>query len=120
VRIAAKAHLPFDPTNKSNAASAPWIMVGGSYSGSMSAWTEATSPGTFWAYHASSAPVEAIGDYWQYFVPVEAAMPRNCSSDVQAVIKYVDQVFATGSKKEQQALKDKFGLGKLRNDDFAG
>lgn len=117
--IAANAHFPFDPSNKSNAAYAPWIMIGGSYSGALSAWTESTSPGTFWAYHASSAPVEAISDYWQYFAPVALAMPKNCSEDVQAVIAHVDQVYETGSKKEQQALQNMFGLGKLRYDDFA-
>ncbi|KFY11940.1 hypothetical protein V492_04182, partial [Pseudogymnoascus sp. VKM F-4246] len=120
VNIAATAKLPFDPSHKSDAAHAPWIFMGGSYSGSLSAWTEATSPGTFWAYHSSSAPVEAIDDYWQYFEPVELAMPRNCSADVKSVVKYIDNVFAHGSPKEQVALKEKFGLGKLRNDDFSG
>lgn len=95
-------------------------MMGGSYAGSLSAWTESVSPGTFWAYHSSSAPVEAIDDYWQYFVPVEKAMARNCSSDVSNVVEYIDKVFARGSQKEQVALKEKFGLGKLRNDDFSG
>lgn len=38
-------------------------MVGGSYSGALTAWTESVAPGTFWAYHATSAPVEAIYDY---------------------------------------------------------
>ncbi|OAF60366.1 hypothetical protein VC83_03247 [Pseudogymnoascus destructans] len=119
VRIAATAQLPFDPSHKSDAAHAPWIMMGGSYAGSLSAWTESVSPGTFWAYHSSSAPVEAIDDYWQYFVPVEKAMPRNCSSDVSKAVEYIDKVFAKGSQKEQVALKEKFGLGKLRNDDFS-
>lgn len=49
------------PTN--NLIEQPWVLSGGSYSGALSAWTESTAPGTFWAYHASSAPVEAIYDY---------------------------------------------------------
>lgn len=61
--------------------------------------------------------MEAVYDYWQYFHPVEKAMPRNCSRDVSAVIDYVDTVFAYGSLKEKQALKDKFGLGELQDDD---
>jgi hypothetical protein len=55
--------LPFDPSGNSNAAKAPWVLVGGSYSGALAAWTEITAPGTFWAYHASSAPVQAIANY---------------------------------------------------------
>lgn len=63
VTIAKKIDLPFDTNHASNADKAPWIFVGGSYSGSLAAWIESTAPGTFWAYHASSAPVEAIKDY---------------------------------------------------------
>ena len=55
--------LPFDSDGRTNAPQAPWVLAGGSYSGALAAWTEATAPGTFWAYHASSAPVEAIYDY---------------------------------------------------------
>ena len=55
--------LPFDKNKSSNAPQAPWVLSGGSYSGALSAWTESTSPGTFWAYHSSSAPVQAIYNY---------------------------------------------------------
>ena len=61
--FAKTVQLPFDSNSSSNAPQAPWVLSGGSYSGALSAWTEATAPGTFWAYHASSAPVEAIYDY---------------------------------------------------------
>lgn len=63
VNFAKTVKLPFDTNHSSNADNAPWVFSGGSYSGALSAWTESTSPGTFWAYHASSAPVEAISDY---------------------------------------------------------
>ena len=62
VHFAKVAPLPFD-SKKSNADKAPWVFSGGSYSGALAAWIESTSPGTFWAYHASSAPVQAIDDY---------------------------------------------------------
>lgn len=55
--------LPFDSNGSSNAPGAPWVFSGGSYSGALSAWTESVDPGTFWAYHASSAVVEAIYDF---------------------------------------------------------
>jgi hypothetical protein len=55
--------LPFDTDHSSNAQNAPWVYSGGSYSGALSAWTESVAPGTFWAYHSSSAPVEAIEDF---------------------------------------------------------
>ena len=61
--FAQTAALPWDKGSKSNADNAPWVLIGGSYSGALTAWTAIISPGTFWAYSASSAPVEAISDY---------------------------------------------------------
>lgn len=55
--------LPFDSNGSSNAANAPWVMAGGSYSGALTAWVESVDPGTYWAYYATSAVVEAIGDF---------------------------------------------------------
>lgn len=61
--FAKTAKLPWDKGCKSNAGNAPWVLMGGSYSGALTAWTARISPGTFWAYSASSAPVQAISDY---------------------------------------------------------
>lgn len=110
VNFAKVAPLPFDTNGATNAGKAPWVFSGGSYSGALSAWIESTSPGTFWAYHASSAPVEALSDFWQYFAPVQQGMPQNCSKDVSLVIDYMDNVFNSGTEAEKLALKTKFGL----------
>ncbi|KAJ5191835.1 Peptidase S28 [Penicillium cinerascens] len=111
--------LPFDTDSSSNAQYAPWVLSGGSYSGALTAWTESTSPGTFWAYHSTSAPVEAIYDYWQYFIPVQEGMAKNCSRDVTRVVDHIDSVYEAGNEKDIQDLKDMFGLGDLEFDDFA-
>ncbi|PVH89666.1 putative serine protease K12H4.7 [Cadophora sp. DSE1049] len=113
--------LPFDTDHSSNADKAPWVFSGGSYSGALAAWTEKLAPGTFWAYHASSAPVEAIYDYWQYFTPVQEGMPKNCSKDITAVVEYMDDVFMHGKESEKLALKAQFGLESLDHyDDVMG
>jgi len=118
--FARSVSLPFDKTNSSQADKAPWVFSGGSYSGALSAWTASTDPGTFWAYHATSAPVEAIYDYWQYFAPIQQGMAKNCSADLSLVIDHIDNVLTTGTKKEQNELKARFGLeGLEHNDDFA-
>ncbi|TVY71366.1 putative extracellular serine carboxypeptidase [Lachnellula suecica] len=112
--------LPFDTNHSSNAQNAPWVMTGGSCSGALSAWTASLQPGTFWAYHASSAPVQAIDDFWQYFYPIQQGMPQNCSSDVTLVIDHIDSVLTNGTGDEICALKKSFGLDALEhNDDFA-
>ena len=118
--FARNAELPFDKSGRTNAKNAPWIMMGGSYSGALSAWTESVDPGTFWAYHSSSAPVQAISDYWAYFSPVQEGMPKNCSKDVNLVIEHIDDVLKTGSDEAVYDLKAMFGLETVEhNDDFA-
>ncbi|KAL3959550.1 hypothetical protein ACCO45_004667 [Purpureocillium lilacinum] len=88
--------------------------------GALAAWTNVLAPGTFWAYHASSAVVEDISTLWQYYVPVEKALPRNCSADYRRVISHVDKVLAEGTPEKRQRLKDLFGFGDLKHDaDFA-
>jgi hypothetical protein len=116
----AKAFVPpFDESGGSAAGRAPWVFVGGSYAGALAGWLAALEPGTFWAYYGSSGVVEAVGDFWQYFVPVQEATPRNCSADVDKVIKYVDVVLSFGSEKRKRELKDQFMLGELEDGDFA-
>nr|POF03037.1 putative extracellular serine carboxypeptidase [Quercus suber] len=113
--------LPFAKHAPSTADAVPWVIMGGSYSGALSAWTESVAPGTFWAYHASSAPVQAIIDYWAYFVPVQESMPKNCSKDVSLVVDYMDDILMHGSASEIDSLKAKFGLQNVtHNDDFMG
>lgn len=118
--FANNVRLPFDLNGTSSPTNAPWLFSGGSYSGALSAWINAVAPGTFWAHHASSAVVEAIGDFWQYFEPVRLGMPQNCSTDVTKVVEYVDNILMTGSDDDKFAIKKKFGLETVEfDDDFA-
>ncbi|KAK4233586.1 hypothetical protein C8A03DRAFT_38691 [Achaetomium macrosporum] len=110
---------PFDTSGASAPDKAPWVFIGGSYSGALAGWLAALEPGTFWAYYSSSGVVEAIGDFWQYFAPVQEATPKNCSADVNAVVNYVDFTLTFGTAKQKKALKDKFLLGDLEDADFA-
>lgn len=119
VHFAQSVKLPFDLNGTSNAPTAPWIWVGGSYSGALGAWIESLAPGTFWATHSSSGPVEAIYDYWQYFTGTQDGMPQNCSKDYTAIINHVDNVLTHGSPEEQTDLKQLFGLQDLAHLDDA-
>ncbi|KAK1756745.1 hypothetical protein QBC47DRAFT_377545 [Echria macrotheca] len=92
-------------------------MVGGSYSGALAAWTYKLAPDAFWAYHASSGPVNAIYDYWSYFLPIYRGMPKNCSADMVAIAEHIDRVIDTGNATEVHRLKDMFGLADVEHDD---
>lgn len=112
--------LPFDKHGQSNAQHAPWVQMGCSYSSALAAWTAVLDPGTYWAYHVSSGPVQVSANYWEYYLPIQRGMPQNCSKDVSLVIDYVDDILIHGSKKQQQELKAMFKLERLEhNDDFA-
>jgi len=110
--------LPFAQHFGSNADDVPWVVMGGSYSGALSAWLASVEPGTFWAYHASSAPVEAISDYWSYFYPVQEGMPQNCSRDVSLVIDHMDAILVNGTAQEADELKAMFRMDGIADDDF--
>ena len=109
--FANNVQLPFAQKGyRSNAADVPWILLGSSYAGNLAAWTASVRPGTFWAYHASSAPLQAIADYWQYWLPIQRGMPANCSKDVPMVIDYMDNIWVNGTTEEIDRLKSIFGL----------
>lgn len=61
--FANNVQLPFDSNGSSNAQNAPWVMAGGSYSGALTGWVASVDPGTYWAYYATSAVVQAIDDF---------------------------------------------------------
>ncbi|KAG8909078.1 hypothetical protein FRC01_007149, partial [Tulasnella sp. 417] len=114
------AKLPWTKKAKNSSPKAvPWINIGCSYPGVLSAYTQQRYPELFAAAWASSAPVQAVGDFWQYFEPIEEGMPKNCSKDVGEAITHIDQILLHGSEAEKRKLKESFGLEKLRDDDFA-
>ncbi|KAJ7126407.1 serine carboxypeptidase S28-domain-containing protein [Mycena crocata] len=84
-------------------------------------WTMVDKPGLFAAGYASSAVVEAIVDFWQYFEPERLFMPANCSADVERVVSHIDQVFTGSDKKAIQLIKNSFGMGDVTHlDDVSG
>ncbi|KAG5982541.1 hypothetical protein E4U43_006429, partial [Claviceps pusilla] len=120
VYFAKNVRLPFDPQGSSKPDKAPWILTGGSYPGALAAWTHDLAPGTFWAYHATSAPVQTKGVFWEYFAPVDEALPRNCSADFKRISAHLQEVLTTAPRNVRHQLKSKFGLEPLADDDFAG
>ncbi|KAH8995335.1 serine carboxypeptidase S28-domain-containing protein [Lactarius akahatsu] len=110
--------LPFPGGDKVSPAYAPWVLIGGSYAGALTAFTLRQYPDVFWAGYASSAVVQGIVDFWQYFEPVRQFMPRNCSNDVQRVIAHWDEIIDSGNETALNELKALFGMsGVVHTDD---
>ncbi|KFG79118.1 putative serine peptidase [Metarhizium anisopliae] len=116
IYFANNVHLPFDSHGDSKPDKAPWVLTGCSYPGALTAWTNVLAPGTFWAYHASSAVVQAVSTFWEYFSPIEQAMPRNCSSDFKRLISHVDDVLFNGTTHQKQELKALFNSSSNTSD----
>lgn len=78
------------------------------------------------AYYSCSSPLTKHltkanrRDYWGYFEPIREHMPQNCSSDVEAVIAYIDATFESGNKQEIAAIEKTFNMSLSHLDDFAG
>lgn len=119
VHFAKTVRLPFDPQGSSKPDKAPWILSGCSYPGALTAWTNVLAPGTFWAYHCSSAVVQSVTEYWQYYQPIDLALAKNCSADLKRINRHVQKVLTTKPEKVKAELKSRFGLAGLQDDDFA-
>ncbi|KIO21857.1 hypothetical protein M407DRAFT_217512 [Tulasnella calospora MUT 4182] len=116
--FAENVQLPVNSTS-THPEETPWVNIGCSYSGLLTSYAQEKYSDVFAAAYATSAPVQADGDFWRYWEPIEEGMPWNCSSDMAAAIAYIDDTMMNGAPKDVQALKTKFGYESLQDDDFA-
>ncbi|KII94856.1 hypothetical protein PLICRDRAFT_97795 [Plicaturopsis crispa FD-325 SS-3] len=113
--------LPMPGGNKVTPDKAPWVLIGGSYAGALTAWTMTNTTDVFYAGYSSSGVVQAITNLWAYFEPIREHMPKNCSADVEAVVSHFDAVFTSKNNSAIEALKDQFGMKDVAHlDDAAG
>ncbi|KAI0047352.1 peptidase S28 [Auriscalpium vulgare] len=113
--------LPFPGGDAVAPGKAPWVLVGGSYSGALTAFTMVNKPDVFFAGYASSAVVESIVDFWAYFEPIRLFMAPNCSADVQAVVAHFDKVLSGSNTTAIAQLKSLFGMSDVVHpDDVSG
>ena len=105
----------------------PWIYWGASYSATVGSWIEHFHPGVFYAYHLSSATVEANTDNWYYYDTISKGIDTyrkdtSCSLALNEVADFVDKFLLDTSRNETkvQALKALFGATfPIEDDDFA-
>ncbi|KAL9542452.1 hypothetical protein MBANPS3_008610 [Mucor bainieri] len=95
------------------------IVYGCSYSGNLAAWMKDKYSDIVFASVASSAPVQAQFDFYQYFDPIMRYAPQPCINTIRNVISMVDSILFGKDAKQVTALKKLFGAEDLYDDDFA-
>jgi len=98
-------------------ASTPWVFIGGSYPGTRAALVREKYPETIFASLSSSAPVHAQIDMSVYFDQVYRGLNafgfKNCSKDLVAVTKYIDDQL---SRENAPGIKNQYlGVGAANN-----
>ncbi|KAH8886259.1 hypothetical protein GQ53DRAFT_695031 [Thozetella sp. PMI_491] len=83
----------------------PWIWIGASYPGNRGVWARMRNPEIWYAVWASSAPVQAVPDGSAYYNSIYRAIPANCSSDIQAVANYINDIFTSDDAKTQLSVQ---------------
>mmetsp|Transcript_35396 Transcript_35396/g.100220 ORF Transcript_35396/g.100220 Transcript_35396/m.100220 type:complete len:536 (-) Transcript_35396:160-1767(-) len=91
-------------SDKGNGADLPWIAVGGSYSGALSAWFRQTYPLLVVGALSSSGVVDAILDYTDFDSAIGVAVGGRCGSTLRRLVAYADDLLA-GSPAEARLAR---------------
>ncbi|KAI9290553.1 hypothetical protein K502DRAFT_298251, partial [Neoconidiobolus thromboides FSU 785] len=105
-----------DPiTKRKLPSSTKWYAIGGSYAGAMAAWVRQDCPDLFDGAIASSGPVEAKSDFFEYDLTVGKVLGEQCLDSMNEVTQYVDKLYETDKAKFSQ-IKNSFGCQDLKDD----
>jgi pimeloyl-ACP methyl ester carboxylesterase len=74
---------------------AEFVLFGGSYSGSLSAWARLKYPQLFVGSIAASAPLQAVLNFGRYFDVVSDSVGPQCSAQIAASTAMVEQMVQT-------------------------
>ncbi|KAI9324392.1 peptidase S28 [Zopfochytrium polystomum] len=121
----------FFPEYKLDLSKQKVIAYGCSYAGNLASWLRDKHPDVVFAGHASSAPVKAKADFWEYSRQIDVSVPQmgpygskacitGWTNAVKEFDRQLDGFFVHKNMSGLQAFKDSFWMGNVRNvGDFA-
>ncbi|KAJ1907121.1 hypothetical protein LPJ81_000954 [Coemansia sp. IMI 209127] len=108
-------NLPDVKQNKDGAktrkGNVPWVFVGGSFAGSLMAWTKQQYPESNAFVVASSAPMVVKDGYWEFDEMVAKRLP--CAHNLSLAMQQLDDELDNGDSKTFAAIKGRFGLEEI-------
>lgn len=96
----------------------PWIIYGGSYAGSLAAFTRKVYPDVYWGGISSSGVPQAMDEYWQYMEAARYFTPKGCAEVTGDLVDILDYHLFSGNEDKIESLKELFHMGGLENDEF--
>ncbi|KAJ1944471.1 hypothetical protein GGF37_002177 [Kickxella alabastrina] len=90
-----------------------WVFVGGSFAGSLMAWTKHRYPNLNAFVLASSAPMRLTDEYWQFDSVIAQRLP--CAKLLSQAIRRIDQILDSADMQRITELKRKFGLESIES-----
>jgi hypothetical protein len=98
----------------------PWIVLGASYPGGLTAFTVKTYPRTFLGGIASSALIHGQVEYPEFYDPIQQLAPQDCVGSINDIVDNLDSLIRANNTAAIQDLKAIFGLSALQDiRDFA-
>ncbi|KAJ2008008.1 hypothetical protein H4R26_000444 [Coemansia thaxteri] len=91
------------------------VLVGGSFAGSLMAWTKHQYPNLEALVISSSAPLNIVDDFWEFDKMAAQRLP--CAKTLSQVIRAIDEAIDRGNATHIAELQRRFGL---ENVDTAG
>jgi pimeloyl-ACP methyl ester carboxylesterase len=96
-----RVSLPSQPGMQMLPSNATWILFGGSYSGSLSAWARLKYPHLFHGSLAASAPVQPKTDFPEYFDVVTTSIGPECTKAMAAGTSAIEHLLTSSTGRDQ-------------------
>jgi hypothetical protein len=100
--------MQFPLAVQSNIINRPLVIIGGSYPANLAAWFRQKFPHLAIGAWASSAPVQAKSDYFEYDQVVRSQLGEQCAQLVEQTTHYIEAILATKNHSLIRAVKSQF------------